>query len=116
MTPTHEEVAALVAELTAWHKCEWNHVIELRKQAAAALTALQARAEAAEAALPRAWERGRDDAAGVFWTAKDEDDYSYWGGDANAHAVRTNLMGKQRSIRALTPPADLTDRVKGGEV
>ena len=51
MTPTPEEVAALIDELTAWHKCEWNHVIELRKQAAAALTALQARANAAEAKL-----------------------------------------------------------------
>lgn len=45
---TNEEVRALIERLRAWE--EWQHRI-LRAQAADALTALLARAEAAESAL-----------------------------------------------------------------
>jgi hypothetical protein len=58
----------------------------------------------ADLASPLAAVAMRDAAAELCWTAKDEFDFCYWGGDANAHAVRVNLTGKQRAIRALPLP------------
>ena len=68
------------------------------------------RALDAEARLPRAYEAGRDDAAVTAFNAISD------------FPLRTMLTNTDNAtvlelrIRALAPPADLADRVKGGEV
>lgn len=68
-------------------------------------------AEAAEALLARAYEAGRDDAAGIC------DSHGVLGGPApNPYAEwKTHAENLSARIRALTPPADLAARLGGAE-
>lgn len=127
MTQTPEELAAPLQKYIHASTGMWPVVSAYQggwvkaDEAAAEITALQARiaelearAEATEAALPRAWEMGRDAAgktAGTYCHLR-----TVQGGRLKSPAVFTTHTWQeiQECIRALTPPADLADRVKGG--
>ena len=69
-------------------------------------SAWKRRAEAAEAAIPRAYQMGLD-AAALGLIARDKEVYG------GLYEWEARQMGNY--IRAIQPPADLVERVKGGE-
>jgi hypothetical protein len=115
------EIDALVALLRQpyrrWTSAERHALTSAMTALQAQLAAAVARAEAAESLLPRAWERGRDAAAD--WCGKKLDKAQKCADDAETlgapiemqrswRAVISHLEECPPSIRALTPPADLT--------
>ena len=107
-TPT--EIEMLVARLLDWDEYDEGKNNDTREDATTALTTLQAhlaaavaRAEAAEGALIRAWDRGRNDAA----TECNLRGIAEQGGYGLNRATQ-NYYRARDAIRALTPPADLT--------
>jgi hypothetical protein len=79
----------------------WGRVAEAAMLETTRIEALTAENAALALQVQRARDDALEEAAQICWTDDDESDYRYWGADANAHAVRVNLMGKQRTIRAL---------------
>ena len=69
---------------------------------------LQARAQTAQAALPRAYQMGLDAAAEDCQTRGDAEAVDY-----GMRRCTQNYYRARDSIRTLQPPADLAERVKG---
>ena len=119
----YAEAAARVADEHLLMVCQRE--AENIQRADAKMEAAASRIAELEAALPRAYEMGRDDAAQVAqerwvfrsnqWQSLINQDYPGVAIDKKTTSTRAKEADSLRNeIRALTPPADLAERIKGG--